>query len=589
VRYTKIRAFAGKNDIIEDTAVLDLSPNGKFLLTGKLVVPIDGSEPFNLVDTAAYRGVWLQDGKHVALDSGGAICLVPVSPETGRPTGPAKKLLDGNYQISSRKKCWSPDGRKLVFSREGDIWTLSVKDGTLTQITNDLSREEAPAWSLDGKTIVYRTRTRELVIWWMVPAEGGTPRKISIDELRLLSCPRSPDGKWLFPTNRRTLRFFRLADKQVFEISPPEEVGNFFSRSPDEKKMLFYRPSYDYKYDLKVVSASGGPPIDPGGQVTLHPWAVWSTDSKRIATKGQNDESEIAIWIMSLSGNDPVPLQMDVSVDGSPFPFYISPNNKNLVFGVDRDDGTEDLFVVPISLQDARTTGAAIRVFDGLHRGLGTNVTVSWSPDGQKLAVIHRGDVWIASSDGSKAVQITRTPEMEVSPGWSPDGKMINYTIMYSRDMRPLYVVPASGGKAAKVLDTCRTHAWSPDGKGIAVVSNDMISLIPIEGAKPQEIAKLKDLGLNRVFWLSWSPDGKYIACVGNHNLKGDSGPIFVIPVEGGKATTLVTNDTSCKYWLSWSPDGKWISYDSEGSGKVRSEGTMWEADIEEISKKLSE
>ncbi|MHC4206742.1 MAG: hypothetical protein ACYSTT_18975, partial [Planctomycetota bacterium] len=58
---------------------------------------------------------------------------------------------------------------------------------------------------------------------------------------------------------------------------------------------------------------------------------------------------------------------------------------------------------------------------------------------------------------------------------------------------------------------------------------------------------------------------------------------IYLIPAEEGEATTLVTNDTSCKYLLHWSPDGKWISYNSEGSVKVRPEGALWKADFDEI------
>ncbi len=146
--------------------------------------------------------------------------------------------------------------------------------------------------------------------------------------------------------------------------------------------------------------------------------------------------------------------------------------------------------------------------------------------------------------------------------------------------------MPTSGGKATKIA--CRAWVWSPDSQELAVVLNDLISIVPVEGGKTRRIADLKDLGLAEVYHLCWSPDGRNIACVADHIGKGQSRSIFVIPVEGGKATMLVSNDTSWKLWLSWSPDSKWISYDSEGPVKVRLEGTMWEADFEEILKKAS-
>ena len=604
VRYTKIVALAGKNDVIEDTTYpnrkgcLELSPNGKFLLYGKLVVPLDGSEPFDLVDRPAYSSTWSPDGKNVAFYSGEAICLVPVSPETSRPTGPIRKLLDGNYK-SLTKVSWSPDSEKLVLKRAPDriqrifhrgIWTLSVKDGSLTQITSGSPGGEGGAvWSPDGKTIMYGMREENRCSFWLVPAEGGMPMKI-VEPEGICFPFFSPDGNWILYKLAEKIHLFGLNDKKELEIIPPEEVvGDFFSWSPDGKKMLFYQPSYGYKYGLKVVSASGGPPFDLGRQITLYPEHSWSPDNKMIVAEGGNQDDRYGLWVSPLSGGESVLLEIDVSVDGSPSPISVSPNSEKLAFTVKRDDGTEDLFVVPISLQVARTTGPAINVFDGWYRArLGYNVVASWSPDSSELAVIHKWDVWIASSNGDKPVQITKTPEMEIWPGWSPDGSMVNYMASSGEGTRIFHLRPASGGKATKIPGADRTSAWSPDSKKLAIQSEGMISVVSVADGGTQQIANLKDLSLERVFYFSWSPDGKYIACVGKHIEKGDAGPIFIIPIEGGKATTLVTNDTSYKYLLHWSPDGRWISYNSEGPVKVRPEGTMWEADFEEIVKKAS-
>jgi Tol biopolymer transport system component len=304
--------------------------------------------------------------------------------------------------------------------------------------------------------------------------------------------------------------------------------------------------------------------------------------------QGENEDGDIVIWIIPFSGDDPVLLEMDVSVDGKPFPLGVSPNLKKLAFAVRRDDEMQDLYVVPISLKDARTTGPAVKVFDGWSRRGSYNTTTSLSPDGNKLAVSHRGDVWIASSNGDKPIQITKTPEKKSWLRWSSDGKMVHYIGRSGQYLRPLYVVPASGGKVTKILDNCRDYAWSPDRKELAVALNDLISIIPLQGGGTRQIARFKDLDLEDVHTLSWSPDGRYIACLGNHIVKGYSGPIFVIPVEGGRPTTLVTEDDGFKWGPSWSPDSKWIAYTSEGSVKMRPEGTMWEADFEEIVKKAS-
>ena len=50
----------------------------------------------------------------------------------------------------------------------------------------------------------------------------------------------------------------------------------------------------------------------------------------------------------------------------------------------------------------------------------------------------------------------------------------------------------------------------------------------------------------------------------------------------------IATDDQGWKNLFYWSPDGKWISYNSDGMVKTRTEGTMWDADFQEIVKKAS-
>ena len=601
VKYTKTKTFVGKRDVINWPSYLNLSPNGKFLLRHNLVIPMNGEESFNLVDMVeSASGHWSPDGKKVVFGLGGAIWVVPVSPETGRATGPAKKLLDGNYQFSARKTWWSPDGEKLVFSRDddevsGDIWTISVKDGALTQITDDPLAEYGPAWSPDGKTIAYVKETiahGKYYSIWLVPAEGGMPRRI-IDDGSHISW--SPDGKWLFYENGR--KFFRLADGRVFDFyrDPPDEVGSFFSWSSDGKKMLFYRQSYDYTCILKVVSSSGGPSFQLGRDLGLWPYVhFWSPDSKMIITKGgapidMKYFDDLAFWIIPLAGGDALPLDIDVSVIGKPHPRSLSPDCKRLLFFVEQGEGKEDLYVAPVSLEDARTTGPAVMVFKGrIGRGSG-----SFSPDGSKIAMSHEGDIWIASVKGGKPVQITKTPEIEKGPKWSPDNEMIVYIVNKGGGEQILHVISVSGGEATKILDTpvgTDGYAWSPDGKEIAVISKGVLSAIPIAGGKARQILDLKHQGFVRdeAWGLNWLPDGKYLAFI-SQKVEGGLTQIFKVPAKGGKVTQLSADYDEWKDWLYPSPDGKWISYDSEGTVKTRPEGAIWEMDLEEILEKLLE
>lgn len=584
VKYTKTKTFVGKRDVIEYSTALNLSPNGKFLLSGNLVIPLDSGDPFELVDMPAGRSTWSPDGEKAAFYSKDAIWVIPVSPETGHSTGPPRKLIDGKYRFQHMVS-WSPDGQKLVFARRDDefnddVWTISVKDGSLTQITNTPERELAPAWSPDGKTIAYGRPGKPHSLW-LSSVDGETVRKIIDTERRWIPI-WSPDGKWIFSFEK--LRFISLADKKEYALTTPEAVGDFFSWSLDGKKMLFFHPSYDYRSALKVVSASGGPTLELGRGLTLWPYEhFWSPDNKMIITGGEDKEGDWTFWIIPLAGDEAFPLELDVSVTGEVEPSSLSPDCNKLLFSVEKSDGTEDLWMVPISLKDARTTGPAVMIFKGRQGGRGGSSSCSWSPDGSKIAISHEGDVWIANVKGGKPVQITKTPEVEGWPRWSPDGKMVQY-IVQSGKGNILHVRPASGGKEIMRLEAFDDFVWSPDSKELAVAfKNNQLSVISMASRKTRRIAYLKDMGLNEVYDLLWSPDGKNLACVGYHIEKGQSGPIFIIPVEGGKATEVATDDNGWKYWLYWSPDSKWISYNSDGMVKTRPEGAIWEAEVKEL------
>jgi len=578
VKYTKIETFSGKSDVIEYTTDLNLSPNGRFLLNWDIVIPLGGGKPFKLVDMPAGRGTWSPDGKKAVFYSSDGICAVPVSPNTGHSTGSPRKLLDGKY-LYAFNVSWSPDGHKFVFERKdkdatGDIYTLSVKDGTLTEITNDPIREFLPKWSPDGKSIAYK-RGYET---WVVPAQGGSPKKISTHKDRLLSW--TPDSKWLVcrPSYWK-LRFVHVTDGREFELMPPKEVGRHFAWSSEGNSILFYRSSYDWRSALKLVSASGGPSFELGRQFELWPYIqFWSPDSKIILTEGKG-----GIWISPLAGGDPFILELDVSVPGKPIPFSLSPDRRKLLFFVEERDGVKDLWGVPVSLKDGRTSGPAVMVLSGWNTKLKCTKALSWSPDGKKIAVIHKSNVWIAPTEGGKAMQFTKTPERKLDPFWLPGGEMIAYTAAHSQKERTLMVVSLSGGEPRKLLDTTDQYAWSANGKEIAFVSKQLILAIPVAGGEARRIADLKELDLDGELGLCWSPDGYALAFVGH---KAGKYMIFTVPLKGGKFTELAVDDPGEKYRLWWSPDGKWISYQSDGFIKTRSEATMWEADFEEILEK---
>ena len=96
----------------------------------------------------------------------------------------------------------------------------------------------------------------------------------------------------------------------------------------------------------------------------------------------------------------------------------------------------------------------------------------------------------------------------------------------------------------------------------------------------------IEDQGIESYDSPCLSPDGEHFAFVGYES--GEESQIFMYSFDSKIITRLAyENLNDYKYGLNWSPDGKWLSYHTYEGIKVRAEGSLWEADFEEVKQKL--
>lgn len=150
----------------------------------------------------------------------------------------------------------------------------------------------------------------------------------------------------------------------------------------------------------------------------------------------------------------------------------------------------------------------------------------------------------------------------------SPDGKRIAYVITtYKMDQNTgssaIYIVSVDGKDAHELNTGMKSSSdpiWSPDGNGIAFLSDDTdgTSQIYVEnagGGTPKQLTRVA-LGASG---LLWSPDGKYIAFVSDvfPEAKSDSeNGVLEKKLETGKVKAKFFTSLPYRVWNTWK-DGK--------------------------------
>ncbi|HOX59746.1 MAG TPA: hypothetical protein P5205_21390 [Candidatus Paceibacterota bacterium] len=220
----------------------------------------------------------------------------------------------------------------------------------------------------------------------------------------------------------------------------------------------------------------------------------------KIACKGANGRTS-EIYVTDFDGHNVQPVTKDNSIVAAPcwVPGHLA------LYYVSYKLDNADIFYHDLS------TGAR-RAFA---RFGGSNIGPAVSPNGNHVAMVLSKDGWVdlyvSAAAGGDPKRLTRSPQDESSPCWSPDGNWICLAAK-ERERRMLCKVPASGG-ALKQIGTGGTPSptepdYSPDGKWIAYTaqyrSGFQICVVPAEGGAAVSLVEGEDP--------SWSPNSRTLA-----------------------------------------------------------------------------
>ncbi|MBD3182764.1 hypothetical protein GF312_10760 [Candidatus Poribacteria bacterium] len=140
-------------------------------------------------------------------------------------------LTNGKVKFYKEPR-WSPDGRKIAFARDKDIYTMNWDGTNITMICEG----RHPDWSPDGRKIAF---ARDEDIYTM-DADGGNVEMIATaptEHVKLLRW--SPDSKQILLTTHKNDACIYIMDSNGDNLTLIKESSWQACWSPDGKKIAF--------------------------------------------------------------------------------------------------------------------------------------------------------------------------------------------------------------------------------------------------------------------------------------------------------------------------------------------------------------
>lgn len=429
-------------------------------------------------------------------------------------------------------------GDRIVFTYAGDLYTVSTAGGVARRLTSDPGYEMFARFSPDGKDIAFTGQYDGNTEVYLMPADGGTPRRLTItatlgrDDVSDRMGPNNIVMTW--KDNSTIVYRSRQIEAndfigQLFTVSReggpsaqlPLPRGGFCSFSPDGKSMAYNRVFREFRTWKRYR----------GGQVD----EIWiHTFDTKTTTKITDNPAQdiIPMW----SGN-------------------------KIYFLSDRDERKRmNLHVYDLQTRETRKL-TSFTEFDIKFPSLGPDAIVFENGGAiylmdlateqtRKLTIMIRED-FDSGRGGIRSVSKEVT-NFEIAP----DG---NRALFGARG--DLFTVPAEYGNTRNLTNTSGVHErnskWSPDGKWIAYISDatgeDELYVIPQDGLGTP--VQLTSGGDTYKYQMYWSPDSKKLIWA-DKKLR-----LQYVDIPS-KTVTLVAQATAWEFSdYAWSPDSRWIAY----------------------------
>ena len=506
----------------------------------------------------------------------------------------------------------SPDGTTIAFTYKGDIYTVPVSGGRAMQLTSHPAYDTAPVWSQDSKKIAFASDRMGSLDVFIVSREGGVPQRLTTHSGSETPIVFKDNGHVLFAAaiqpSAEDMQFPSGTFNQVYEVSVEGGRPRMFSSMPMEHisirkdgKQWLYQDKKGYEDPWRKHHKSSiardvwmYTPGTPGSYAKLTAFRgedrdpVWAPDGESFYYLSE-ENGTFNVFKRRLGSASSTQITRHTV---NPVRFLSIAENGTLCYGLDGEIYTlapgKQPKKVKIEIMSDRLDRDVIRQV--LQNGVSE---MAVSPDGDEIAFIVHGDVYVTSVEYKTTKQITDTPEQERDVDFSPDGRSLVYaserdglwqiyqaSLVKEDEKQFTYATEIKEERLTKSSKTSFQPQYSPDGKEVAFLEDR--TAIRVMNLKSKKVRTVMDKKYQYSYsdgdqWFQWSPDSKWILSdfigVGGWNNKD----IVLLKADGKGEMHNLTQSGYNDGRAKWVLGGKAMIWSSDRAG-FRSHGS-WGAE----------
>ncbi|MFD2631060.1 S41 family peptidase [Idiomarina piscisalsi] len=480
----------------------------------------------------------------------------------------------------------SPDGTRIAFSYQGDIWTMSTSGTNPNRLTIHEGYESSPKWSKDGSSIAFSSDRFGNDDVFVMPSEGGHPDRLTYHSAPDRVLEFSNDNQVLFNTRRLYAEVER--EWEVYGIAPTgdatesrymDALGFDAVVSPDGTKIAFVRSTArvsreDYRgpanrniwiYDTETSEYEQLTDFDGNDFMPK-----WSSNNELYFISARTGKYNVFKQKLGSKRATQVTDESEFGVEH----FSIDKQANHLVYKAadkvkliaDGQSSSLDLSIPTDFRFDPVTKKSTTDSLD----------EYSVSPDGKLISYVVRGDLFVKRNDkeDKRSVRLTTGAARDRDVTWLDDNTLL---FVSDRDgQNDIFAVTSADSEEPNLFKSLK-HSVTPVTRTDAqerqpLVSPDGEKVVYREGRGKLIVADItEDKSLtNRVTLLdgwatpsgvSWSADSNWLAYA-KSDLSFNS-EIFIHAADNSQEPVNVSMHPKGDYSPVWSPDGSKLGFTS--------------------------